>query len=69
MPTTTNASDDAIAALCAQLSVACHRGLEHDVLSRYADASRLHGADVVVYHLSDCPLIAPALDRPGHRGV
>lgn len=59
--TTTNATDDPIAALCSQLGMPCHRGSEHDVLSRYADAARLHGANTVVRITSDCPLIDPAL--------
>jgi len=59
--TTTNATDNPIAALCETLGVPCHRGSEHDVLSRYADAAREHSADVVVRITSDCPLIHPAL--------
>jgi spore coat polysaccharide biosynthesis protein SpsF len=59
--TTIHAADDALVALCDQLGVACHRGSELDVLSRYAEAARAHRADVVVRITSDCPLIDPAL--------
>ena len=59
--TTTNATDDPITVLCGELGLPCYRGSEHDVLSRYAEAARLHGADVVVRVTSDCPLIDPDL--------
>ena len=59
--TTTNAADDPIAALCKEQGIHCHRGSEHDVLSRFADATRLQGADTVVRITSDCPLIDPDL--------
>lgn len=59
--TTTNATDDPIVQLCADLGVACYRGSELDVLSRYAEAAAEHRADVVVRITSDCPLMDPAL--------
>lgn len=59
--TTSNASDDAIVALCQQLGVATWRGSEHDVLARYADAAAAQHADVVVRVTSDCPLLDPAV--------
>lgn len=59
--TTTNATDDPIVTLCQSLGVPTHRGSEHDVLSRYAEAAAASQADVVVRVTSDCPLLAPAL--------
>jgi spore coat polysaccharide biosynthesis protein SpsF len=59
--TTTNATDDVIAACCVAQGVACHRGPEHDVLSRYAGAAREHQASMVVRVTSDCPLLDPEL--------
>jgi spore coat polysaccharide biosynthesis protein SpsF len=59
--TTANASDDPIAALARRESVACFRGDEEDVLSRYTGAAALTGAELVVRVTSDCPLIDPGI--------
>jgi len=59
LATTANAADDPLAALARRLDVRCHRGSEHDVLSRYVDAARDARADVVVRLTSDCPLVDP----------
>ncbi len=59
--TTVNSSDDPIAALTASLGVDLYRGSELDVLSRYAGAMQMIGADPVVRITSDCPLIDPQL--------
>lgn len=62
--TTTNPSDDSVVALAHQSQVACFRGSEADVLSRYVGAARQARADVVVRVTGDCPLIDPeVLDR------
>ena len=57
--TTTHASDDAIADLCAEREYKCYRGSAHDVLDRYYQAARLHQADVIVRITADCPVIDP----------
>lgn len=59
--TTDQAADDPIVKLSAELGVACFRGSEADVLSRYAGAAVAHGAAVVVRVTSDCPLIEPVV--------
>ncbi len=59
LATTTNADDDPIEALAQRLEIGVHRGSEHDVLHRYAEAAAMFRADVVVRVTSDCPLIDP----------
>lgn len=59
--TTVNATDDPIAAFCAAEGIACTRGSEHDVLSRYHEAAQRFAAAAVVRVTSDCPLIDPQL--------
>lgn len=57
--TTTNATDDPVAALAARLGVGCWRGSEDDVLMRVLDAARYYDVDVIVETTGDCPLIDP----------
>jgi spore coat polysaccharide biosynthesis protein SpsF len=61
LATTTNADDDPIVGLAERLGLGVHRGSEHDVLRRYAEAAEKFDADVVVRVTSDCPLIDPEL--------
>jgi spore coat polysaccharide biosynthesis protein SpsF len=55
--TTTDESDDAVAALAATLGTAVFRGPVDDVLHRYVLVVQLHPADVVVRITADCPLL------------
>ena len=62
--TTVQAEDIAIADEADRLGVACFRGSETDVLSRYCLAAREAQADLIVRITSDCPLVDPeVLDR------
>jgi spore coat polysaccharide biosynthesis protein SpsF len=61
LATTTLPVDNSIVAFCEAEGVACTRGSEQDVLSRYAEAARTVNAAIVVRITSDCPLIDPVL--------
>lgn len=59
--TTTDRIDDAIAAECGRLGVACHRGPVDDVLTRFIEVVKNHSADAVARFTADCPLLDPEL--------
>jgi len=59
--TTTQPADEAVEREALLRGARVFRGNEDDVLGRYAEAARLHGADVVVRVTADCPLLDPQL--------
>ncbi len=59
--TTTDASDDPVAACCDSIGVTYTRGSMHDVLDRYYQAAKQSKADVVIRITADCPVIDPVL--------
>lgn len=59
--TTTDASDDPLAEMCAQRGYPYTRGSLHDVLDRYYQAAKHWQADTIVRLTADCPLMDPDL--------
>jgi spore coat polysaccharide biosynthesis protein SpsF len=59
--TSDRASDDAVAALCAQLRVECYRGSLDDVLDRFYRAAQPSHPSHVMRLTGDCPLTDPAI--------
>ena len=59
--TTTDASDDPVAAFCHSNGISHIRGSLHDVLDRYYQAAKQAQADVIVRITADCPVIDPLL--------
>lgn len=61
LATSTDASDDALAAAVEAMGIPVHRGSLDDVLARFHGAAAGRHADVIVRLTGDCPLIDPAL--------
>lgn len=59
--TSSEASDDAIAAFCANEGVQCHRGSLDDVMERFRQVVRAESAEAFVRISGDSPLIDPAV--------
>lgn len=63
--TTTNATDDPVAALARDCDVLVFRGSEEDVLGRVCGALRMCHADICVEITGDCPLLDPLIVEEG----
>jgi spore coat polysaccharide biosynthesis protein SpsF len=59
--TTTDASDDPVAACCDSMGIPYISGSLHDVLNRYYQAAKQAKATVIVRITADCPVIDPVL--------
>ncbi len=59
--TTTDPSDDELAAWCARQGIPCYRGHPYDVLDRYYKAAFAYRAAIVVRLTADCPFLDPNL--------
>lgn len=59
--TTTDLSDDVLAAACEHRGVTCFRGSLADVLGRFVQAARQYKADTVIRLTGDCPLADPVV--------
>lgn len=59
--TTSESSDDPLAAYCQENGIAVFRGQMQDVLDRFYQAAKIAQADVVVRITADCPVIDPGL--------
>ena len=59
--TTTDASDEPVAAYCHSMGIPYIRGSLQDVLDRYYQAASQTEADVIVRITGDCPVIDPGL--------
>jgi spore coat polysaccharide biosynthesis protein SpsF len=57
--TTTDPSDDPVAAYCQEQEIVFTRGSMNDVLDRYYQAAKIRLADVIVRLTADCPFIDP----------
>jgi spore coat polysaccharide biosynthesis protein SpsF len=57
--TTTDPSDDPVAAYCRENGITFSRGSMNDVLDRYYQAAKAHRAEVIVRLTADCPFIDP----------
>ena len=59
--TTTEPSDDSLAAFAEESKIPCYRGSVDDIIERLAGAAEVFAAEVVVRVWGDCPMVDPGL--------